>query len=400
MSAAIQPGINFGIIGLGQCGGNLTEEFYLRGYPGITLNTSYTDLRAGRLPAVKRFHIGARDLDGAGQNMVLGGRYLRANSKRILETVERELGAAEVFLLTGGLSGGTGGNLGILAEIIAELDKPICALAALPMNSEGAVRKINAVKGLEALLSSPVNSVTLIDNQKIMTLYRDAPLAEMFSRANGCVVSIFDCINRITRHPGLAPVRNFDSEDLRKFFLSRGMLLFWEIKLDDGDLEGSEALLLRLREAWGQEGLLCAGFDFSAATMAAVILLAPKSSLKDISLTEFDNLSSGVKELVSSAGLYSGIFRTSDDENPRILTMAAGLPLPDRVNELLESAKSEGKMLSMKFSEAPVDFDTQGLSEIDLLSSVRPAPRLVKVNEQSADNGGTTGFKIKPWNKE
>ncbi len=383
MSSAIPPGVNFGVIGLGQCGGNLTEEFYLRGYSGIALNTSYTDLRAGMLPALKRFHIGSQGRDGAGQDMNLGSRYLRANSKRILETVERELEEVEMFLLVSGLGGGTGGNIGGLAEIVAELDKPICALTALPMNGEGTIKKINAVRGLETLISSPVSSVMLIDNQQILASEEEIPLTNFFRRVNGVVVSLFDLINRVTRHPSMVPVRNFDSEDLRKFFLTRGILLMSEIVLKDDDWNSEEAPLLRLKKAWNQGGLFGAGYDYSTAAMTAVVLLASKSRLQNASLSKYEGFFKGIKEIVSSGGLYSGIFQTSEDETPRLLSLAAGLPLPDRISELLEHAKTEGKMLTLKFSETESELDVRGLRELNLLAQIRHAPQPVSHTNDS-----------------
>ena len=254
VNSAIPAGIDFGIIGLGQCGGNLAEEFYLRGYRTIALNSSYTDLRAGKLPAVKRYHVGIQGRDGAGQDLELGERYLRSNAKRIVETVEKELGDTDILMLMSGLAGGTGGNLGVLTDILGDLEKPMCVLTVLPDKVEGAIAKINAVRALKKLAQSPVDSIILLDNHRVMTQLTDSPVSSLYSRANSITAAGIDWINRITRHPGLNPIRSFDSEDFRKFFLTRGIMVIGETLISTEESSGKMQLSLNLKEILGGSG--------------------------------------------------------------------------------------------------------------------------------------------------
>ena len=402
ISSAIPPGIKFGVIGLGQCGGNITEEFYRRGYPGITMNTSYTDLRGGYLPAVKRFHVGTQGHDGAGQDMELGGKYLLANSKRILETVNREFGDAEMLLLVSGLGGGTGSNLNVLAKILEELDIPMSALVSLPLASEGSIKKINAMRGLNDLLSSPVKSIALIDNQKIFTMLPEVELSNLYREANGFVVSIFDRINRLTRHPGFTPVRNFDSEDLRRFFNTEGIMLFGETELTERDFKDETGLSTKLSEIWDKGGLLSSGFDYSEASMVAAVLTGPASMLKSASLSRFERFTAGIKDLINSGGIYTGIFQVPEGREASMLTIVAGLTIPDRVNEILEEAKSEGKMLSMKISHTIEDLDLGDLEDVEFFPKGRKLSPETVFNEGGEDTEmkEDENFKIEPWSGE
>ena len=396
MNRIVPPSINFGVIGLGQCGGNLMEEFYLKGYPCVCLNSSHTDLRAARIPPEKQLYVGLKGRDGAGQDMELGRLYLEQNAKKTLEIASQELVNTEHIIITAGLGGGTGSNVGVLAKIIDDLDKPITAICSIPWNGEGSITKINAMQGLDQLIHSPVKSIILIDNQKIHQQLPDTKLGDYYHSANRFLVEMFDRINRISRNPLYNPIRGFDSEDLRKILLTRGIMLFGEVKLSMEDMKAGETLLARLREVWDQGGLLTSGFDFSQATVAAAILLAREDNLQEASTADFENFTAGIKEIVSSSGIYSGIFSIPEDDM-RLYTILAGLPLPDRIEGVLDQAKTEGRMLSVKISHGLPELDLKGMEGMDIFSS--EMTRGLRFPEKTkAENGDDSGeIKLRPW---
>ncbi|NQS98885.1 MAG: hypothetical protein HQ591_10555 [candidate division Zixibacteria bacterium] len=368
MSVAIPKSIRWGVIGLGRCGGNFAEEFYLRGYPAIAINSSHTDLRAGKLPSDKQFFVGLRRQDGAGQDMALGERCLTVNKKRLLESIAREMDDVAYILLTAGLGGGTGSGIGTLSFIMAELDIPMSALTALPWDGESTVSKVNAVRALNKLINSPVNSIALIDNQKILSKAADSPLSELYLRPNRELVDTFDGINRISLNPAVKPLIGFDSEDLKRFFTTRGILLLGKISLDSIDFGRNENLIARLREMWEDGGWLHPGRDFNQATMAGVVILAPPALLKKTSAAHFEKVIAAVKNIVSSSGIYTGIFQTAADNIPLLYTIIAGMPLPERVEQLTRQAKAEGKMLALKSTEGKLELNLDEFSGLDLFS--------------------------------
>ena len=366
MSQAIKPSIKFGVVGLGQCGGNLTEEFYLKGYACLCLNSSRTDLRAVKIPTEKQFYVGLKGRDGAGQDMDLGRIYLERNAKKVLDIAMQELLDVEHLIVTAGLGGGTGSNAGKLVEILSELDKPITVICTLPWDGEGSISKVNAMKGLDALIHSPVESLIIIDNQKIRIQSSTRNPAEFYRSSNRFLVDIFDRMNRISRGTQYTPLLGFGSEDLRQLFMTKGVFLFGEIILTREDLESGGVLLERLKEVWDKGGFLTSGFDLSQASAAAVILLAPQEVLAQTSAKDFEVFTGGVKDLVSSCAIYNGIFMTRPGDDARLFAILCGLPLPARVDSVLRQAKSEGKMLSMKITTGLQELDLSGLDDINI----------------------------------
>ena len=163
-----QKCLDLGIVGLGECGGNLAVEFTRLGYKAVAVNTSHTDLRALSLDPRKRIYIGYEGRDGAGQDMALGQRSLEASSDIIVEAVGTQLEGCKHLLLCAGLGGGTGSNIAVLANILARLDIPISALASLPKDHESSIAKINAVNAINLFRNSDVASIILVDNEKIL----------------------------------------------------------------------------------------------------------------------------------------------------------------------------------------------------------------------------------------
>ena len=369
MSVAIPQSIKWGVVGLGRCGSNLAEEFYLKGYSAICLNTSHTDLRAGRLPHEKLFFMGLRTQDGAGQDMTLGERCLTVNRGRLLEFIAREITNVECLLLTAGLAGGTGSGIGALADILNELKLPMCALVALPSSSEGAIAKVNAVRSLNNLIESQVKGYILIDNQKILNKADESILLDLYNRSNREVVSLLDNLNRISRNPGLKPLIGFDSEDLKKFFETRGVILIGNVDFDLADLHQGEALFHKIKGSLEDGGWLCGGKDFHQATMGGIIFAAPKEILKQSSAAHFAEIISDMREFISSSGLYTGVFEAQKGYTPKLMSIIAGLPMPKRVEEIVKQAKAEKVMLKLKSEARITDLDFSEFNDLTIFGN-------------------------------
>ena len=211
--------LEIGIVGLGECGGNLAVEFSKLGYKAVAVNTSYTDLRALQLDSSRRIHVGLDGRDGAGQNMALGQRSLEAKADELVQKVGELTDGCDHLLVCAGLGGGTGSNVGVLANILARLDLPISVLATLPKNQESSIVKVNSVNAINHFRSADVASIILVDNEKILRAYRSENMRDFYIRANQSAVTILHEMNTVSDHPEYLPIRGFDGEDFRRVFL-------------------------------------------------------------------------------------------------------------------------------------------------------------------------------------
>ncbi|HRU23608.1 MAG TPA: hypothetical protein P5569_06655 [Candidatus Latescibacteria bacterium] len=371
-----QKCLDLGIVGLGECGGNLAVEFTRLGYKAVAVNTSHTDLRALSLDPRKRIYIGYEGRDGAGQDMALGQRSLEASSDIIVEAVGTQLEGCRHLLLCAGLGGGTGSNIAVLANILARLDIPISALASLPKDHESSIAKINAVNAINLFRNSDVASIILVDNEKILRQYRSESLTAFYSSANQAAVERLHEMNTLSTNELYMPIRGFDGEDFRRVFASRGVLIYGAADLTDDDLLIRDRLANGLRSIWDSSGLLASGFDYKDATMAGIILVAPQDLLDRAPADIFESLIRQIRELTDTSGIYAGLFQGPPDQMPRLYTMLGGLPFPNRLRTVLGQAKEEGPALGVKVARPIEELDLGELSGLDLFSGgyIGPVP--------------------------
>jgi|GEM_PF-1662414 len=378
-------GLEISVVGLGQCGGNIAAEFYKRGYNAIALNTSYTDLKAlEALPEENKIYIGVDGRNGAGKDLSLGKRSVLMNQNKILSSVQKMLSGADILLLTAGLGGGTGSNLSELAAALEPLKVLTSALVTIPTGGESSITKVNAVKALNNLLSVNLGSIILLDNQKILEQFPDISLGSFYSKANSVIAEVFDTFNTMNEDPDALSVRSFDSEDFKKVFLSSGFVTFGYNTFQTQDALTSDILMDRLNELWESSSVFASGFDFSAASISAVVLFAPRHILAKSPVDIFEKLTHSLKEITSGSAVYTGIYQYSKEDRPvKLYAMLGKLPLPGRVNELLSQAVEEGKQLSQKVKEEIPRLDLSGLEGVELFSSTstlepitaKPEPR-------------------------
>lgn len=374
--ADVRKCLELGIVGLGECGGNLAWEFAQLGYTAVAVNTSQTDLRGLPLDANRRIYVGLDGRDGAGQDMVLGQRSLEAKSEELLQRIGEITDGCDQLLIAAGLGGGTGSNVGVLANILARLERPISVLAALPKNQESSIAKINAVNAINQFRTSDVGSITLIDNEKILRQYRSESLTKFYMNANHAAVSVLHEMNSISGNDIYTPIRGFDGEDFRRVFSSRGVLIFGAAPLADDDLLVRDRLANGLRSIWDSSGLLASGFEYKDATMAGVLLAASKELLDKAPADVFEALIKQIRDLTDTSGIYAGLFQGPPELAPRLYTMLGGLPFPARLRTVLSQAKEEGPALGVKVARPIEELDLGDLSSLDLFSSgfVGPVP--------------------------
>ena len=136
----MSKGLNIGFIGVGQCGGNIVNEFAKLGYTTIAINTAQSDL-----DKLSNIHIENRllinfGIQGAGKNPEIGENAFIQHNEEILKLVEQAFSDMDIIYVCAGLGGGTGSGIApiftqvlleleIIAEKIEEVEKDIEKLA-------------------------------------------------------------------------------------------------------------------------------------------------------------------------------------------------------------------------------------------------------------------------------
>jgi len=201
------------VIGLGQCGGKIADEFarlnararIQRGIEIVTgtfaINTDVADLSG--LSRVKsdyqhRILIGGRRTSGHGVGKIneLGAEVAREDADKVVDAIRsaKRFYETDAFLLVAGAAGGTGsGSISIMAQHIKARygDKPIYALVVLPFEheEETEVRTIyNTATCLKAIYSV-ADAVFLVDNQRYIR--KDFSLRNNLVKINALIAEPF-----------------------------------------------------------------------------------------------------------------------------------------------------------------------------------------------------------------
>lgn len=201
------------VIGFGQCGGKIADEFcrvnsraranrkiqiIVDTFAVNTDTTDLTDLTSIKSDYQHRILIGNRRTNGHGVGKIneIGARIAREDGDKVIDVLRsaRHLYEADAFLLIAGAAGGTGsGSMPIIANIIKNRfhDKPIYALVALPFEHEeqtDARTFYNTATCLKAA-DSVASAVFLCDNQRYIE--KDSSLTNNMAAINRLIAEPF-----------------------------------------------------------------------------------------------------------------------------------------------------------------------------------------------------------------
>jgi len=205
--------MKFVVIGFGQCGGRIADEFArlgkrARSQRGIEIvtgafavNTDTADLSG--LSCIKpdyqhRILIGGRKTGGHGVGKIneMGAEIAREDSDKIIDAMRttRRFFESDAFLLVASSAGGTGsGTIPILTQLIKERygDKPIYNLIVLPFEHEEATEERTVYNSAVCLKSaySVADAIFLIDNQRYVK--KDSSVGKNMSQINALMVEPF-----------------------------------------------------------------------------------------------------------------------------------------------------------------------------------------------------------------
>ncbi len=158
------------------------------------------------------------------------------------ETV-KDVVRGDLVFITAGMGGGTGtGAAPIIAKAARENGALTVAIVCLPFEVEGKTRKMNATRGLNALMEH-VDTLIAIPNEKLLEIAPDLSMPEAFMVADEVLVRAVKGIAELISKPGLV---NLDFADVRTTMKNGGVSL---IALGEGQGEerAEEAVYNALR---------------------------------------------------------------------------------------------------------------------------------------------------------
>ncbi len=201
------------VIGLGQCGGRVADEFArlnkrARAHRGIEIitgafavNTDSADLsglRTIKSDYQHRILIGGRKTSGHGVGKIneLGAEIAREDADKVVDAIRstKRFFETDAFLLIAGAAGGTGsGALPIMTQHIKERygDKPVYNLIVLPFQHEEDTEDRTIYNSAVCIKSadSVADAIILVDNQRYVR--KDFSLRNNLAKINALIAEPF-----------------------------------------------------------------------------------------------------------------------------------------------------------------------------------------------------------------
>ncbi|MCZ7685053.1 MAG: hypothetical protein M5U28_42305 [Sandaracinaceae bacterium] len=273
--------------------------------------------------------------------------------------------------LCAGLGGGTGSAVAELARALSPTGLPIAALVTVPASHEAGLSKVNAVRAIDALIAEDVDSLLVVDNQRVLEAYAAARLDRYLHAGNDAIVRAIHVINTMHSSASAVVGRGFDRSDLQRAFLAGGFTRTAVVELPEALLADGEKPAHAIASGLTDGRLFAPGADLTQARFVAALVAAPRDVLARISPCFVRDLQSTLKNLTAGAAAYAGAFQVPDGEPARAYAVVGGLGYPESLSRLLAEAVSEGQQLERKVEGALGALDTSGLDDLDRAAHLR-----------------------------
>ena len=172
---------NIMVIGVGGAGGNAVNHMQELGIAGVNFVVCNTDAQAlNNCLVYNKIQMGPGL--GAGNDPAKGRKYALETEEQLRNLLETS--NVKMLFIAAGMGGGTGtGASPIIAKIAHDMGILTVAVVTMPLRMEGPTRYQNAVSGLNDL-NPWVDSLLVIDNERLRAMYGKLPLKDAFGKAD------------------------------------------------------------------------------------------------------------------------------------------------------------------------------------------------------------------------
>ena len=229
------------VIGVGGGGSNAVNHMYQKGIKDVDFVVCNTDAQAlANSPIPVKIQLGAAVTEGRGAgNKPEIGRQSAIESEPHLREVLG--GTTKMVFITAGMGGGTGtGAAPEIARIAKDMGLLTVAIVTIPFRNEGQRRVNQAIEGI-AEIESHVDSLLIINNEKIRQMYGDLKVSQAFSRADDVLsVAAKGIAEIITVHGYI----NVDFADVETVMTNSGVAI-----MGSATAEGEDRAMQAVEEA-------------------------------------------------------------------------------------------------------------------------------------------------------
>ncbi len=349
------------VLGVGGGGGNAVNHMYKQGIEGVDFMICNTDAQALSKSTVPvRIQLGITLTEGLGAgNRPERGREAAVES---VDDLKHHLGTnTKMLFVTAGMGGGTGtGAAPVIAQVAKDMDILTIGIVTIPFRFEGRRRINQAIEGI-AEMSKYVDSLLIVNNEKIREMYGNLGQKEAFGKADDVLTTGAKSIAEIITKDGHV---NVDFADVKTVMSDSGVAL-----MGAGEGEGEDRAKKAVQAALNSP--LLNNNDISGAKN---LLLNITSGTSEASMDEIGFINDYVQERAgNSADLIWG---SSDDpdlgEKIAVTVIATGFETNDIPEVYVSTEKAASK---------EPDFVINGFPPIDEDVKTEQVSNEIKIND-------------------
>ena len=351
------------VLGIGGGGSNAVNYMYQKGIKDVNFVVCNTDAQAlNTSPVPVKIQIGESLTEGRGAGNIpeIGKQAALENIDDIVDTISSN---TKMVFLTAGMGGGTGtGAAPVIAKAAREAGILTVAIVTIPFKFEGQKRINQAIDGINEL-SQYVDSLLVINNEKLREIFGDLKLSEAFGHADNVLTTAAKGIAEIITVHGYI---NVDFADVQTVMTDSGVAI-----MGTGVAEGEGRALKAIEQAVTSPLL-----NSNDITGAKSILFNISSGSDEISMDEVGEITDYLNELAAEdVQLIWGTGVDESLENKVVVTIIATgfeansipeLYIKSRSRKsvtLIENSTDDGKWQDTVFEIKDKDLGTYRVDE-------------------------------------
>jgi cell division protein FtsZ len=397
------------VLGIGGGGNNAVSHMFEKGITDVNFvicNTDHQALIKSQVPIKVQIGESLTEGRGAGSKPEIGRQAAMENIDDVMEALS---GNTKMVFITTGMGGGTGtGAAPVIAKACKEAGLLTIAVVTIPFKSEGKVRIRHAIDGVTEL-KDYVDSLLVINNEKLREIYGNQPVSTAFAKADDILTTAVKGIAEIITVTGYI---NVDFADVETVMKNSGVSIMGMGKaagenraikaienalasplLNSNDITGAKSILINISSGSGEHEITMdelgeiTDYMYEAASDDALIIRG---------LSKDENLNEEISVTVIATGFESNSifhpYKAKKQNKVELLTGKNAIPsriIPETGQDVFSVHEKGKKSLITDFeeeSQGVIDFS----HEIDEIRS-----RRTNENEENSEKPEATLRKVK-----
>ena len=363
------------VLGVGGCGSNGVNYMHsngIKGFDFVVCNTDSQALEASQVPVKIQLGAELNEGLGAGSNPDIGKKAAEESIDRINELLDSN---TKMLFITAGMGGGTGtGAAPVIAEVAKQKGILTVGVVTNPFSTEGGNRKKYAKDGLIELRKC-VDTLLIINNDKLIEVYGDLTLSKAFAKAN-------EVLNTATK--GIAEVIsqhllvNIDLNDARRVLQNSGTAVMGQSEasgenraieavegaldsplLNDNDIFGAEQVLLKIVTGPGDD-------EIKMSELNKIKSKIQQAAGNDVNIIEGVGIDNNLESSISVTVIATG-FEQKIDKDPVKINLSDSNNIEDYITteKVIEDDDKKVESLQTKIFNFDKEVLVQEISSSD-----------------------------------